>query len=386
MNVLLNGLVVSRGGHKTYFSNIISRFGELAEEHDFLLLHAPCQQQLFPHPLPDNVSRLTAAVPPLPAALRVGWEQVLIPFLVRRHRIDLVFSPTPATALFCGCPLVVAVRNPNPFDPVPDSDWRYRARNAILRLTTRAALRRARAAIFVSRHSRTAAMQKLGIHHRRAVVIPHGIGDAFLAMSPDDRSTRPARARPYVLTVSTIQTHKNQLRLLEAFSRVCSVCPRHRLLIAGAVGSARSYAAVRARMQRPDLLGRVEYLGEIPYDELPGLYRAADLFVLPSLRETFGHPLVEAMASGTAVAASRISAIPEVCGGAAAYFDPYDVDDIAGVISSLLVDDERRAHLAHAGIARAHRFSWTRTVTQMVQLFTSCLDEGSEAPGNAPES
>jgi glycosyltransferase involved in cell wall biosynthesis len=95
--------------------------------------------------------------------------------------------------------------------------------------------------------------------------------------------------------------------------------------------------------------------------DLEGLYALAGCFVFASLNEGFGIPILEAMRRGVPVACSRASALPEVAGEAARYFDPYDVQDIAGALSALLSDRALAERLSAAGVAREAEFTWEKT-------------------------
>jgi len=105
----------------------------------------------------------------------------------------------------------------------------------------------------------------------------------------------------------------------------------------------------------------VEFLGGVSPQRLLELYRRCGLFVFPSTVETFGNPLVEAMACGAPVVCSNVSAMPEVAGDGAQYFDPLDADAMARKVIDLLGDEAARAELARRGLERAGNFSWEIT-------------------------
>jgi glycosyltransferase involved in cell wall biosynthesis len=209
---------------------------------------------------------------------------------------------------------------------------------------------------------------------RKAAVVYHGIGPHFFKPAQKATAGLFNRPRPYVLTVSTIQTHKNYLRLMDAFAQLCrDPSFSYDYVFAGAIGSQLEFERVQERISQPDLKGRVHYLGEVPYQDLPALYQRASLFVLPSLLETFGLTLVEAMASGIPIAASNISAIPEIAGDAAVYFDPYSVGDIADILRNVLQDKELRERLVIAGRKRASNFSWATAAQEMLDLLEAAV-------------
>ena len=114
---------------------------------------------------------------------------------------------------------------------------------------------------------------------------------------------------------------------------------------------------------------QVRYLGYVPADDLPGLYRGAAMLLCPSLFEGFGIPLVEAMTLGCPIAAANTTSIPEVVGDAALLFDPRQPDSIATACSQLLADDDLRQTLIARGRERATRFSWERVADETLRVF-----------------
>ena len=113
----------------------------------------------------------------------------------------------------------------------------------------------------------------------------------------------------------------------------------------------------------------IYYLGYVPADDLPGLYRGAALLLCPSLFEGFGIPLVEAMALGCPIAAANTTSIPEIVGDAALLFDPRQPDAIATACFQLLTDDDLRQTLMARGRERATHFSWERAAGETLQVF-----------------
>jgi len=174
---------------------------------------------------------------------------------------------------------------------------------------------------------------------------------------------------PYLLYVGNLLPHKNLLRLLDALAILRRRQPC-RLIIRGEGQP----AYVRALQERVETLGlgdAVTFLGYTAEGGLRELYVRAACFVLPSLGEGFGLPVLEAMACGTPVVTTNVSSLPEVAGDAALKVDPYDSIGLAEAIYSVLTDRDLSEELHQRGPQRAASFSWQRTAEQTSQI----LDE-----------
>lgn len=174
-------------------------------------------------------------------------------------------------------------------------------------------------------------------------------------------------SRPIVLTVGTRKRHKNLLMLLAAMPAVLALYPSTLLVLAGNPTS--HDADLRREAARLGLTDNVAFLPFVDPAELEGLYAAGDCFVLPSVNEGFGLPLLEAMARGLPVACSNISALPEVAGSAARYFDPTNVDDIAAALIALLHDPTLRERLSALGRARQAQLTWEATAADTLRSY-----------------
>lgn len=217
------------------------------------------------------------------------------------------------------------------------------------------ALRRAHHVICVSEATRTDLIRLLRLSPTRVSVVYNGY-------TPPVRVI-PRAPQPRLLYVASAHSsHKNIGRLLEAFAG-SSLRHTHELRVVG-TPHPRTTVDLTKRALRPDLAGRVHFLSRISSDALEAEYAAAEIFVYPSLCEGFGLPLLEAMARGVPVCAARGSAVSEVGGEAAAYFDPRDPDDIRRVLEQLAADRELQATLVARGLARVGDFSWEKSAAQ----------------------
>lgn len=164
--------------------------------------------------------------------------------------------------------------------------------------------------------------------------------------------------RPFALHVGTLQPRKNLRRLLQAWAQLPSAMRDAQLVLAGGAGWGDEAAQLRRDAESLGLAQRVIFAGYISDLEKAALMRATRLYVLPSLYEGFGFPVLEAQSAGVPVACACTSSLPEVAGDAALLFDPLKVDEMAGAIAKLMHDDAVRARMIDAGHANLERFSW----------------------------
>jgi glycosyltransferase involved in cell wall biosynthesis len=172
---------------------------------------------------------------------------------------------------------------------------------------------------------------------------------------------------PFVLMVGTRKPHKNVAGLLAAFAQLAATDPDVRLVLAG--NPTALEPSLLALADELGVRGRVAFAGFVEPAELEGLYAAATCLILPSHNEGFGLPVLEAMGRGVAVACSSVSALPEVGGDAARYFDPTRPQEIAGVLRELLDDPELRTQVGAAGRARAAQLNWRATAEATLESY-----------------
>jgi len=177
----------------------------------------------------------------------------------------------------------------------------------------------------------------------------------------------------YLFYAGAGDRRKNLDRLVQAFGLLRG---RHgidcSLAIAGP-GNNLNYVSPAARND-PAVQGALHHLGKVDEATLHALYRCATVFVMPSLYEGFGLPVLEAMACGTAVVSSSAASLPEVGGDAALYFDPLNVDQMADQTARVLKDEVLRRQLVDRGLKQAAKFSWDRTARETLAAFRDLLD------------
>jgi glycosyltransferase involved in cell wall biosynthesis len=142
----------------------------------------------------------------------------------------------------------------------------------------------------------------------------------------------------------------------------------HKLVIAGRRSDPVYSDRLNELVEELGIGTKVVFLGEVPYQSMPYLYKRACAFVFPSFLETFGHPLVEAMAMGVPIVAASSTCIPEIVDGSALLFDPQDVEDLSLKLGRVLTEFGLREMLIQRGQRRAQDFSWQKTARKTLTI------------------
>jgi glycosyltransferase involved in cell wall biosynthesis len=301
----------------------------------------------------------------------IAWHQAALPAWAAWRRWDVLFLPSAnrRLPLACPCPAVGTVHDLAQFHV----DEKYdAARMFYVKRVLPAMVRRLDHVLTVSGSSRDDIVRFLHVPPERVTVTPLGVDHGRFRPLPAREAARIAArhgvAGPYILYVSRIEhPGKNHVGLIRAFSIVKrrSRIP-HVLALVGPEWTRAD--EVRAEAARSPCASDIRFLSAVPGDDLPGLYAGADLFVMPSLFEGFGLPVLESMACGVPVACSNVSSMPEVAGDAGVPFDPRDDASIADAMERVLSDRKLRADLARRSIERAAGFTWERTARMTLDV------------------
>jgi glycosyltransferase involved in cell wall biosynthesis len=301
------------------------------------------------------------------AGLRYVWMQTDAARLLGEGRADFAVFPNYLAPLDAPCPYLnvihdlALIRTPEFFN----------ARKRILVRALLPIVTRAAAGVgTVSETSRRDLASMLAVPDRRIVMLPGAPHPSCRPSTPEEVARVRARyglTRPYVLSVGTLEPRKNLPLLLRAFERLLARTgrPSAELDLVTVGGRGWRDRELRADLQRSLATGRVHAVGYVPEEDLVALYGGAELLAYPSHFEGFGLPSLEAMACGTPVVASDVSALREVGGGAAVLVPVGDADALAARIAELVEDPRARAAASARGLARAAEFRWTTTATRL---------------------
>ncbi len=217
-----------------------------------------------------------------------------------------------------------------------------------------------------------------GIAPERIVVVPLGVGPEFFPEPPPLQDAVRARLAPgregFILFCGSLEPRKDVPTLLRAFAMVPGGRDRYRLVLAG--GGGRASAEIATLISRLGLGDAVTLEGYLEVPQLRALYSAAALFVLPSLYEGFGLPVLEAMACGTPVIAANTSSLPEVVGDAGLLVPPGNPGALSEAMARVLQDPVLAADLRRRGFERAKRFTWEETAARTLAVYRAVAEEG----------
>lgn len=381
MRIAINALAVQGGGSQTYLLSILKALSAISGDHQLLLILSSRQASSLVS-IPDRVQRMLCRGVPRQAGLRMIWEQTILPLLLWRWKVDVLYAAFDTAVLLSPVPIVLLSHNCGPFAPERLSCSVYgHARNVILRFLGIFSARVARTVVFVSNSSAKMIARQMGIPESKTRVVYHGCSPIPGAEMAGCRLP-VSLPKQYLLCVADLYPHKNLEVLLEAFQfLVAKENYSGDLVIAGARKRSawryeQSLLTLRDQLACRD---RVHFVGSIPHPHLFSAYQHADLFVFSSLFETFAMPLVEAMASHVPLVVAdwrlapggetnRINVGPEICADAAEYFNPLEPHSLADAMDRVLTDPQRQEDLIRRGQIRVQEFSWQRSATDILYI------------------
>jgi glycosyltransferase involved in cell wall biosynthesis len=372
MNIVLDARTVGRrfSGVGFYVLELVRAFSALDLEHRFhLLVHGdtalddlPMDGRRF------QLHRTNASSESHPWGDL--WEEIVLPRLAVQWGADVLHGPAFLIPLHrTRIPSVVTIHDLVAFTHPRTIPWKYAA---YMRWRIRHAVRAAQSIICDSESAKRDVMRFLGASPESIATIHLGVAEHFRPQTREriqEVCRRYRLERPYILFVGNVEPRKNLPNLVRAFRILRQESKEIDLAVAGQIAW-KSKAAVD-ELSSEDVQSAVRFCGYIPTEDLPALYSGAEAFVFPTLWEGFGLPVLEAMACGAPVVASKLPPIEEIAGGAAIFVDPHSPESIASGIRRALGGAVPRAEWGRRGIERAARFSWMDTARKTLQVYES---------------
>lgn len=367
------------GGVRVYTRRLLEALFGLDHGHELVLLYRD--------PALVGTYRGVPAVQEtaLPARSVLSWDQIAVPRAARRLGLDLLFNPKYSIPLRAPCPAVWVCHG---------LDWYVMpwASRRVDRLSHRFLVpryaARAAAIVAVSEITREHVMQYLHVPPARVATVYSGVDDVFRRPVEEDRgeAVRRRYALPdrFLLYAGAVYPPKNFARMIRAYA---AVGPERGIPLVVAGGENRFLS--EDELAEPERLGISEWVrrpGWMEQEELAVAYSLADALLLPSLFESCGLPVLEAMAAGCPVVTADRYGTRELAANAAVLVDPESVESIAAGIRRILEDGALRERLIAAGRARSRDFVWSRTARETLGVLERAAAEGSErvlVPGAA---
>jgi glycosyltransferase involved in cell wall biosynthesis len=304
-----------------------------------------------------------------------GWEQVSLPAAVKKLKPHLLHCTANTAPYSCNVPVIVTVHDVIYLEGVNFEGSSYQNfGNVYRKLVVPNAIRKAEKIITVSEYEKTVIAEVCKTDPQKIVVIHNAVSERFNNNFDtevlDDFKHRYQIPDKFMLFLGNTAPKKNTAGVVNAYVHYCSNTTLPIPLVISDFSRSLLLEMLEG-LDRIDLADLIITPGYIPSSEMPLMYNCSSLFLYLSLRESFGLPLLEAMACGVPVIASEIPAIREVGGDAAAFVDPENTHAIAEKISSLLNDRVQQDILIQKGLERIKNFSWRNSAKKLIELYES---------------
>jgi glycosyltransferase involved in cell wall biosynthesis len=299
-------------------------------------------------------------------------EQIKLPFILKRYKLDLVHFPHFNVPLLYRKPFMVTIHD------LTHTKFPGRKKSHILHrfaynLVLINAIRAAKKIIAVSQSTKNEILEHFSsISADKIQVVYEGASEYYAMTNKDEAMAQLQKkfgfTRPFLLYVGVWRRYKNLPMLAKAFDKLAEQFD-YDLVLAGEPDP--FYPEIKEQVMGIKHKDRIRAIGRVNDADLKNLYNAADLTVMPSLHEGFGLPLLESAACGTGVACSDIPTLREVMGQAAEYFDPTNLDNMTDVLSELLSNHTRLEELANLALNRVKHFSWKQAAAETIAIYNS---------------
>lgn len=305
------------------------------------------------------------------------WEQVALPYAARKYNVDILHCTSNTAPIICNTPLVLTLhdiiflepRDTNNKSFYQNLGWLYR------RLVVPRILDKCKRIITVSNFELKNIIGKLSIPESRMAMIYNGYNTWFKPINDVESITsKYIDNTGYFFFLGNTDPKKNTERTLIAYSNYCKQSSvKRKLLVADLAPQYLEEFIVKNKLD--NIRDQVVLTGYVVNSHLPYIYNGAFAFLYTSLRESFGIPLLEAMACGTPVITSNTSSMPEIGGKDAALVNPESSEEITQKMLLIENDNEYRERIKAIGLERVGHFSWKNTASNLLKLYKDVYKE-----------
>lgn len=345
---------------------VIRELQKIDKENEYFILVSPGEDKCLKES--ENVHIIEINCPTYPL-----WEQWALPREVSRLKPDLLHCTSNTAPVNCPVPLILTLHDIIFLEPRQNKSksfyqnmgWYYR------KLVVPKILPKCQKIITVSDFENKRIRENLNLSKEKVVTVYNGYNKHFHLFTPDaDKIGKYIDTDKYIFFLGNTDPKKNVPRTLKAYSLYLKQSlNKYPLLIADL--NENIIDDILKEQQIEEIKPYLSFPGYIPNSDLADLYSGAFAFLYTSLRESFGIPLLEAMACGTPVITSSTSAIPEIAGKEAILTDPFNEKDIADKLLLLETDTEYYIRQKEYGLQRVKYFSWENTARELYKIYQS---------------
>lgn len=353
-------------GFGQYTLEITKRICQNHPEHEFFLFFDRGYDSKYV--FSENVTPIVLFPPTRHPFLYVIWFEFSLKRALKRHKIDLFWSPDGFCCLGSNVPQIATIHDLN-FEHNPkDLPWIV---SNYFRFFFPKFARKAKQIITVSEYSKNDIHETYGISKDKIKVIYNGSSDAYKPIAAEEQlviRNKYSDGNPFFLFVGSLHPRKNVKRLIQAFEIVSKKNSEIRLIIVGSAMWKDEKLPISKETEN-----RIIFTGHLEKSELTKIMASALALTYVPYFEGFGIPLVEAMSCGTPILASNATCLPEVAGDAAIYCDPFNVKEIANGMLRLLEDENLIKDLSEKSLKRFDLFSWSKAADSVWIEFEEVL-------------
>jgi glycosyltransferase involved in cell wall biosynthesis len=360
-----------RAGTLTYVSNLVRALSQVDTENEYILFTNSQNHDVFKTDA-KNFRRHLCPYVPENSMLRVLYEQMILPYYAKQFGLNVLHAPGDVPPIMAKCAKVVTLHDMQYiawYAHYPQ--YASKAKLLYVKYLYPLGARKSEVIVTISENSKKDIVKYLGIPENKILVIYEASRFSLGTnqIEPDLNIFNKHRIKKdYILSVASFLPHKNLNRLIESYALLMNNI-EHQVVLTGM--NLHGMNLVKEMVRKKNVAAdRVIFTGYVSEAELIALYQNASLFVLPSLFEGFGLPLLEAMSLGCPVAASSRTSIPEVVGDAGVLFEPEDPKAMADAIYSILSDANLRDRLIDKGYKREKAFTWEKTARETLEAYS----------------
>lgn len=304
------------------------------------------------------------------------WEQVKLKKAVQSHNLDILHCTANTAPLSLTVPLILTLHDIIYLEKVDFKGTTYQnLGNLYRRYIVPQIVKSARIILTVSEFERENIINRLQLPENKVQVLYNGVSAKFNnEYSPQQVNqfrTEHNLPKRYIMFLGNTAPKKNTANVIKAYVEYCQ---QEKEVIPMVLLDYKKELVEKqlSELKQLNLIEKFIFPGYIPHHQIPLMYNAATLFLYPSLRESFGLPILEAMACGTPVITSDTSSMPEISGDAAELVDPFNYLEIANAIRKLLQQDALRHLYIQRGLQRAKEFTWRASAEKLLAIYNSC--------------